>query len=144
MAAVLTLRGGALVGRIPALGDVLPGTLLAADSEEDHVAVLHAVVASLHAQLAPRTQRLHRACGDELVDRRHLGADEMLFEVGVNLARGDGRRRVLLARPCAHFRLARGEVGDQPARLPLSTRNAPEAGLIYSVAGAHFGLLGGV
>src|SRR5262249_21364714 len=61
-------------------GESLPRTL-AAYAEEDHVPVPHPVVAALPPQPAGRPQRLHRPRLHQVVDGRHLGADEVLLEV---------------------------------------------------------------
>src|SRR5919201_873911 len=64
---------------------------LAADPEENDIPVRYDVVASLDAQPARRAQRFHGPRRDQLVHRGHLGADEVLLEVGVDAAGGDRR-----------------------------------------------------
>src|SRR2546423_14943537 len=99
---------------------------LAPDAEEDYVAVFDPVVAALDAKLAGRAQRVHRAGGHKLVDRGHLGADEMLLEVGVDLRGCDRRGRVAFAGPGPDLRVAGGAVGDEPSGLPHRSRDAGE------------------
>src|SRR5438093_11266380 len=100
---------------------------LAADPEEDAVSVLDSILPPLDPQLASSAQGVHRAGGDELIHRGDLGADEVLFEIGVDLGGRDRRGRVALAWPGPNFRLACGEVGDQAARLPHRARDAAQA-----------------
>jgi len=62
--------------------------------KKHHVAVADVVVAALDAEAAGRSQSaLHRAGVDQLVDRRHLRADEVLLEVRVDDAGGHRGRR---------------------------------------------------
>src|SRR2546430_17327848 len=114
---------------------------LAPDAEEDYVAVFDPVVATLDAKLAGRAQRVHRAGGDKLVDRGHLGADEMLLEVGVDLRGCHRRGRVAFAGPGPDLGFAGGEVGDETSDLPDRARDAAEARLVDAVAGPPLGLL---
>src|SRR5579872_1449372 len=78
---------------------------LPSDAEEDDIPILDPVVATFDAKLARGAQRFHRPGGHELIDRGDLSADEVLLEIGVDLGRGHGRGRVLLARPGADLRL---------------------------------------
>src|SRR5450759_3067169 len=119
MAASRGSCGRARLGGDSALANLLPGSFLATDPKEDHVAVLHAVVASLDAKLPRGPQGFHGSRGDQLVDRRHLGADEVLLEVGVDLARSDRRGRIFFAWPRAHLGLLRRV---QLAQLRLESR----------------------
>src|ERR1019366_1391960 len=114
------------------------------DSEEDDVAVLDAIFTTFDAELSRSAKRVHRTGVNELVDRRHLGADEMFFEVGVDLARRNRRRRIALARPRSHLGLACREIGDEAARFPNRPSNPSQPRLVDAVAGPHLGLLAGI
>src|SRR2546422_11591609 len=114
---------------------------LAPDAEEDNVAVFDPVVAAFDAKLAGRAQRVHRAGGYKLVDRGHLGANEVLLEVGVDLRGCHRCRGVAFAGPGPDLGFAGREVGDETSGLPDRARDAAEARLVDAVAGAHLGLL---
>src|SRR5205807_2038149 len=115
--------------------------LLASDSKEDNIAVLDPVVAPFHAKVSSSTQRFHGTCRDQLVDRGHLRADEMLFEICVDLAGRYRRGRIALAWPRADLGLARSEIGDEPSRLPDRTGDAAETRFVDAVTSTHLGLL---
>src|SRR5713101_2029818 len=126
----------------PALGELFRWAvpLLASDAEEHDVTVLDPVLASFDTQLAGRAKRLHRPGRDQLIDGGHLSADEVLLEIGVDLARGDRSGCVAFARPRAHLGLARREIGDQPTRLPNGASDAAQTRFVDAVARAHLRL----
>src|SRR5712692_668201 len=67
----------------------------------------------------------------------------MLLEIGVDLAGGNRRRCIFLARPRTDLWLTRGEVGDEAARFPHRSRDAAETRLVDAIARAHLRLLAG-
>src|SRR6266851_1850582 len=131
--------------RQPDVGFLFRGTLalLASDPEEHDVAILDPVLAPFDAQLSRGTKRLHRTRCDELVDRSHLRADEMLFEICVDLAGRNWRRRVAFAWPRAHLGLTGGEIGDEASGLPHGSRDPTKTRLVDAITRAHLRLLTG-
>src|SRR5713101_1626937 len=129
----------------PDVGYVLRGTLalLASDPEEHDVAILDPVLAPFDAQLSRRTKRLHRTRCDELIDRSHLRADEMLFEICVDLAGRNWRRRVTFAWPRANLGLTGGEISDEASRLPHGSRDPTKTRFVDAITRAHLRLLTG-
>src|SRR5204863_390164 len=68
-----------------------PG-LLDVEAKVDHIAVAHHVVLALEAKLARFLRPLLAAVRDEVIVRRHFGADEAALEVGMDDAGGPASR----------------------------------------------------
>src|SRR5436309_571364 len=96
---ILPRRGGA-------------GSLVEPDLEA--VAVLHLVVAAFEPHPGTLARRRLAAGLEQLLARHHLGADEALRQVGVDLPRRVHRLLAPAQRPGAHLVGTDGEERDQP------------------------------
>src|SRR5579859_1160907 len=106
------------------------------------VAILHDVVLAFEAQRAFRAGVGFRASFQQLVPANGFGADEMLFQVGVNCARGLLGAGVGRNLPGAAFVLAGGEKRNQAKQLVSRADEADQAALFETVAGKKFGGIG--
>src|SRR5260370_19540631 len=65
----------------------------------------------------------------------------MLFEICVDLAGRNWRRRVAFAWPRAHLGLTGGEINDEASRLPHGSRDPTKTRLVDAITRAHLRLL---
>src|SRR5437870_11764830 len=83
------------------------------EAEESDIPILHDVVASFEPDLPAFPCRRVGSRRDQVIVSDDLRLDEATFDVAVDDAGGLGRLRSLPNRPGAHFRIARGEEGDE-------------------------------
>ena len=116
-----------------AMTNISPGsartTTLHIEAEVHDVAVVHDVVLAFQPHLAGLLCSLLTLAGNEIVEGNHFGADEPMFEVGMDDAGRLGRGRADRDGPGAHFLRPRGEVGLQAEQLVRRVDHAVEAGL---------------
>src|SRR5690242_18711007 len=82
-----------------------------------------------------------RAGFKKLIPVYCLGADEVLFQIGMNGSGGNLSTRSALDRPCAAFILAHGKERDQPEKLIALADQPYQAAFSESIAGEEFGRL---
>src|SRR5207245_8727248 len=107
---------------------------LYAEAEMDHVAGAHPVVLALEAQLPRLLGTLLATVRDEIIVRRHLGADEAALEIGVD--DGCGLRRGCTGRdgPGANLLRPGGKVRLQTEQAVRGADHAVQARLVHSHA----------
>src|SRR5438034_9270093 len=124
-----TICGSSLRVAVP-YSSSIPGSL-DVEAEVDHVAVAHHVVLALEAQLARLLGALLAAVRNEIIVRRHLGANEAALEIGVDHARGLRRSRTGRDGPGADLLRSRREVGLQAEQVVRGADHAIQAGLVH-------------
>src|SRR5882672_3074058 len=124
-----TICGSSLAVAVP-YSSSMPGSL-DVEAEMDHVAVAHHVVLALEAQLPRLPGALLAAVRDEIIVRRHLGANETALEIGVDHAGRLRRRCAGRDGPGADLFRPRGEVGLQSEHAVRRADHAVQARLVH-------------
>src|ERR1035438_6079333 len=113
-----------------------------ADAELHDVAVAHDVLLALDTGFARRLDLRHGAERHEVLEGDHFSFDEVLLEVGVNLAGRFGGRGPLVDRPRPRFLGTGGKEGLQAQRRESDPREQCQAGLVLAVGLEKFERLG--
>ena len=104
-----------------------------------HVAIAHDVLLALHAHLAGRLGRDHRAIAHEVVERDDFGLDEAALEVGVDHARRLWCGPTLMDGPGARLLWSGGEIGLQAECAEADARQLVETRFVLAHGGEQFG-----
>ncbi len=83
------------------------------EAEEADIAILHDIVAPLEPHLSAFPRRGIGSRGDEVFVGNDLRLDEAAFDIAVDDAGRFRRLRPLADGPGPHFRITRGEEGDE-------------------------------